>query len=521
MPISNDSKRVTNSLQTEPLGTRRWIGLAFVSLVGLGLRLICLTCKPFWFDEAFSVEIARVTWPNFLHLLWWREANMSLYYFLLRLWLYLGQSPFFIRSLSAAIAAATIPVVYWLASLLFDRRTALISTALFSVSAYHIRYAQEARSYALFALLGTLSSAFLVAFLQNPTDAKHRAYLLTSILAVYAHFYALLLIVAQWLALLCVGDATNFDKAEPADELWMVNAKDMRKNWRIIAAGVAPVLIFVAKTGAGPIKWIKRPGISDLAQFSGDCTNAWPILYLAGCALAVFAVGRSLFRHAQTWTEWRVQFLSIWLIFPVLLTVLLSFARPVFLPRYMIFCIPALMILTAAGIGTIRPIWLSGIVAGALLLLSARSVPFVYSHDFDNERDASIAASGFILDHARPNDAVVFHIAETRIPYEYVRSLRSGRNTASPQFDGHFGPEILFPDDGTGLNYRDFTGKPSPELLRKELPRYSSVWVMLMNNGTPEKPDATTMMLSEVLPRMYSHMQKWQFAKVEVRLYNK
>jgi len=42
-----------------------------------------------------------------------------------------------------------------------------------------------------------------------------------------------------------------------------------------------------------------------------------------------------------------------------------------------------------------------------------------------------------------------------------------------------------------------------------------------MNNGTPEKPDATTMMLSEVLPRMYSHMQKWQFAKVEVRLYNK
>lgn len=523
MPTSSDSRpAATFSAQTEPLGIWHRIAVAVIAVVGLFLRISCLSCKPFWFDEAFSVEVARVTWRNFLHLLWWREGNMSLYYLLLRLWLHIGQNPFFVRSLSALIAAATIPVIYWLGSLLYDRRTALIATALFALNAYHIRYAQEARSYALFALLGTLSSGFLIAFLKQPTRANRRAYLLSSILAIYAHFYALLLIVAQWLALRWISHASS-DSEEPGyvEESWLRNAREMRKSLRIIAAGAIPVLVFVAKTGAGPIKWIKRPGTADLLRFAADITNGWPLVYLAGGVLALLAVGRHLLKRPRTWNEWRVQFLSIWTLFPIVLTVMLSFARPVFLPRYMISCIPALVILTAAGIASIRPVWVSGILAGALLLLSAASVPSVYSHDFDNERDGSIAASEFILDHSLPADAVVFHIAETRIPYEYMRSLRSGQNTASPRFDAHFGPEIVFPNHGPGLDYRDFTGKPSPGFLGNKLPQYSNVWVMLMNNGAEEKPDPTTVMLSQVLPQMFPHMQTWHFAKVELRLYSK
>jgi len=523
MPISSTSTVATStSSKTGPLGIWRWIAVTVLSVVALGLRLFCLTCKPFWFDEAFSVEMARVTWPNFLHLLWWREANMSLYYILLRAWLHFGQSPFLVRSLSALIAAATIPAVYWLGSLLYDRRTGLIGAGLLTFNAYHIRYAQEARSYALLALLGTLSSAFLIAFLKRPTRTNRLAYLLTSILAIYAHFYALLLITAQWLSMLCVGDTiTSSEESRAGEESWSLNVREIRKSWRVIAAGAAPVLIFVAKTGAGPIKWIKRPGAGDLLRFLGDITNGWPILYVTGCAIVLFAIGKNLFKRRRSWDSWRVQFLSIWMLFPIVLTVLLSFARPVFLPRYMIFCIPALVTLTAAGIGRIRPLWLSGALAAALLLISAKSAPVVYSHDFDNERDGSIAASGFILDHSHPEDAVVFHIAETRIPYEYVRSLRSGKNTGGPSFEEHFGPEIAFPHHGPGLDYRDFTGKPRAEFLREELQHYSNVWVMLMNNGTQEKPDPTTVMLTQTLPQMFPHMQAWQFAKVEVRLYSK
>ena len=44
---------------------------------------------------------------------------------------------------------------------------------------------------------------------------------------------------------------------------------------------------------------------------------------------------------------------------------------------------------------------------------------------------------------------------------------------------------------------------------------------MLMNNGSAENPDPTTAMLSEVLPRSFPKMQRWQFPRVEVRMYSK
>src|ERR1700752_3207837 len=86
-----------------------WLALSLLFAAAGAVRFLCLACKPFWFDECFSVEVARIDWRNFLHLLWWREANMSFYYVLLRIWLHFGHNPFFIRSMSAVIAAASIP----------------------------------------------------------------------------------------------------------------------------------------------------------------------------------------------------------------------------------------------------------------------------------------------------------------------------------------------------------------------------------------------------------------------------
>src|SRR5258705_12550189 len=134
--------------QPQSAGLAHWLTLLLLLGAGTAARFQCLACKPFWFDECFSVEVARIDWRNFLHLMWWREANMSLYYVLLRVWLHSGQSPFFVRSLSVMISAATLPAIYWVAKQLYDRPVALIATALLAFNAYGVRYAQEARSYA-------------------------------------------------------------------------------------------------------------------------------------------------------------------------------------------------------------------------------------------------------------------------------------------------------------------------------------------------------------------------------------
>lgn len=514
MPPSEPAVNQRATASTTKSAWPHWTALLLLLGASVAVRWRCLTCKPFWFDECYSVELARIGWGNFLRLLWWREANMSLYYSLLRIWLHFGSSEFFIRSLSVVMTVATLPALYWLARQLYDRRVGLIGAALFAFNAYSVRYSQEARSYALFLLLATLSSGFLIACLRQPIRRNWLGYVLTSILAVYAHFYALLLLVGHWLAAKLLS--LDPSQREPAARI--------RSAWTAIGIAVAPLLIFVAKTGAGPIRWIQRPGLHDLIEFYEHLAggSSWPLFVICGlaCAAAIAPFARRLFARSPDWETWRCQFLLIWLFFPVGLTVLLSFARPVFLGRYMIFCLPALLILTAAGLARLRPAWLLATTITIILLLSSQGILFIYGHDFDSERDASAAASNFILDHAQPRDGIIFHIAATRVPYEFFRSLRSGQHTASPEFTIQLGPEILYPRHAAGLDYRDFTGKPTAEFLRGVIPGHPRAWVMLMNNGPAGNPDATTVMLTEILRESFPKVQRWQFPRVEVRLYS-
>jgi 4-amino-4-deoxy-L-arabinose transferase-like glycosyltransferase len=510
-----NSATVPPATSTSPAWAH-WITLALLLVSCLAVRLVCLACKPFWFDEAFSVEVARLTWVNFLHLLWWREANMSLYYVLLRVWLHFGQSPYFIRSLSVLMATLTLPAIYWLGRLLFDRRVALIAAALFTFNAYDVRYSQEARSYSLFVLLATFSSGLLVWWLAEPSRRRLGEYIAASVLAAYSHFYALLLLAAHWLTL---------KLARPPQIAEDLPSSRLRRAWLTTGLLVLPLLTFVAKTGAGPIRWIHRPGARDLVEFFEHLCGSdhWPLalLYVAACAVALSSVGPRLWKRHPSRDVWRLQFLLIWFFFPIVLTVLLSFARPIFLGRYMIFCLPPLLILAAAGLERLHRRWMLGAALVVMLLFSLEGVFFIYDHDFDSERDASESASNFILHQAKPGDAILFHIAETRIPYEFARSLRAGGDTASANFTNKLGPEIVFPHHGQALDYRDFTGKPAPDLVRQAASGHAQLWLMLMNNGTDEKPDATTVMLTRVLPEFFPNVQRWRFAKVEVRLYSR
>jgi mannosyltransferase len=483
--------------------------------VGLALRFAHLTSKPFWFDECFSVELARLRWGSFLRVLWWREANMSLYYALLRAGLHFGQSEFFIRSFSILFAVATIPAIYWLARQLYDRKIALLAAALFTVNAYNVRYSQEARSYTLFVLLATLSCGLFVSWLRKPSRGKHIGYILTSVLAVYAHFYALLLIAVQWMVLRLFL-APNPENAREA-------VAPRHIPWKVIGIGIFPLLVFIATTGAGPIRWMHRPGLHDLLTFWRDISGGsnWllPAIFALACIAGAAMAGKRLIRRDQTWETWRIQFLLVWLLFPIVLTVGLSFLRPVFLPRFLIFCQPALLILAAAGIAQLRRIWL---IAPALVLIFCLALAgtfFVYGHDYDDQRDGSGEAVNFILDHSQPGDGIVFYIAEARAPYEFFRSLRVGENTAGLEFTGKLGPDILFPHNGSGLDYSDFKAKPIPEILRSQFSDHSRVWVMFMYNQAGGA-GRTTAMLTQLLSQFFAHTECREFPKVEVCLYS-
>jgi uncharacterized membrane protein len=520
MPLSDVHVDEQESIRVPPKEPSAWVeGLALLGLMGIGaaLRFSHLTAKPFWFDECFSVELARLQLGSFVRMIWWREATATLYNVVLRAWLHFGQSLFFIRGLSVAFAVATIPAIYWLARQLYDRRVGLLTAALFTCNAFNVRYAQEARTYALFELLATISCGLFIFWLRNPKGSCRRAYILVSILAVYAHMYALLVVAAQWMVLRLAGAPTVKAGEDPG-----VQQSRMRA-FRTIVIGVLPLLVFAAKAGAGPIRWIQRPGWHDLLDFWRAFTGAssWllPAIALLACVAAVGSA-KGMFRGNQAWETWRVQFLLLWLVFPIALTVVLSFLRPIFLPRYMIFCQPALIILMAAGIARLGKLWLIIPALALTVLLAVQGIFFVYGHDFDDQRDGSSAAVNYILDHSEPGDAILFHIAEARAPYEFVRSVRAGRNTASPKFTDRMGPDILFPHFGPGLDYSDLKAKPVPEFLRGAFPNYSRVWVMFMYNRGGGA-GRTTAMLTRLLAESFRDRQCREFPKVEVCLYTK
>jgi mannosyltransferase len=509
-----------DAVELDRSGERLWTPLSVVIVaislvVGAILRFLFLVRKTFWFDECFSVEVARLHWHDFAMLLWRREANMSLFYLLLRGWLHFGSSPYFIRSLSVVFSLSALPALFWLAGKLFNRRVAMLSVALLSVNAYHIRYAQEVRSYSLFVLLAILSSGFFVELLRKPSDRNCCGYIISSTLAVYSHLFAVLLVTAQWLSLRYWLSGRKI-----AGTGTVASGRFLRKAWIWIGVACAPLLIFAAKTGAGPIRWIQRPRFHDLLrvaeQMAGNDGAPLLLLYLAACAFAVF--GRETFREpageSDKWQHWRIRFLLLWWLFPPALILVLSLGRPLFLGRYFIFCMPALIVLAAAGLTKLHSRWLSLVALAAVLVLSVRGTASYYRRDFDLERDGSEAATNHILDDAHAGDVILFHIAEARVPYEFFKAIREKDSNRLSN-----APEVAYPRHGEGLDYRDFTGKPSRELVKSIGDHYTRVWLVLMSNGSPGHPDATTMMLNQVLAA-FPHEQRIEFPQVEVRLYS-
>lgn len=478
-----------------------WLVTAVLVAAGAVLRFHALGQKSVWIDEGVSIAMARLDWYNLLRVLWRHEANMVLYTLLLRLWLTLGDGEAWIRTLSVLAALATIPAVYLLGRTLFDRRVGLMASFLLVINAFHVRYSQEARSYSWFALLSVLSFIYFLKFLENPSEGNRRRHLVTSVLAVYTHFFAGFLVLAQWLSLRLFAQG----EVEPL----------IKRSWRQLAIAIAPLVIFVATTGLGVLRWIPRPGWTSLRitalYLTGGGGERLLWLYAAFCTLAVMPVLPAWLRFKRLAPEqWRYVLVAIWLLFPIMAVFLISQWKPCFLARYFIFTVPALALLAAAGIARLSSRWLIG---AALVVFAAWSLPAVYSlyqKDLDTGREDFRSAARYILAHAEPRDVILFHQPIGRMPFEYYRSL-----TPAAAY-----PIVLYPAHGDGLTFKDFyAGRPPETLLESVASQYGRVWVVFTHNQLNRGPDATTSLISALFPKRYPISTRQEFQEIEVRLY--
>ena len=162
--------------------------VALVLAAGLVLRF-CAT-SPLWLDEAQSVAIARLPLPEMFAALR-GDGAPPLYYLLLHGWMGLvGTGDWAVRSLSGLFAAAALPLWYVAAR---PSNAGLVTLILAAGNPWLVRYATEARPYALVILLVLLGVLALDGVRRRPGPARALGLAVVTGLLLLTHYWALFL----------------------------------------------------------------------------------------------------------------------------------------------------------------------------------------------------------------------------------------------------------------------------------------------------------------------------------------
>ena len=439
------------------LSLRLWLGV--VVAIATALRFFRLGTKSFWLDEATSVVLARVDRHIFGAALIHRQANMALYYVLLRGWILLGSSEFVIRCLSVLAGVAAIPAIYLLGARLFGPRAGRLAALLLSVHAFHIRYSQEARAYSWFGLLAIMSSLFLLRSLEQPSRKNWGGYVLVSTLMVYTQVFGGWMLLVQWISVYLLRHKVRWKE-------FLVSAAMIC----LLISPLAGCLLFASDRSQ--LHWLTKPALHDLYEFSLDITgDGGPLLLLVYVALVLGGVGAAVSQLKSHSSEgvWKYWFLLIWLLLPVALVLAISLRWPAFEPRFLIFCLPPLVLLAADALTRVRSKILFAAAVTIVLGLSLNGTYSYYRGRADAEHtDNWKDATRYILSQARAGDAVLFSYSEERLAFDEYQTQFHTTGSRIHEFPEQTDFELL--------TLRP--SRPSAELLSNIVAGYERVWVI-------------------------------------------
>jgi mannosyltransferase len=273
------------------------VALGALVVLAAVLRFTTLSSQSYWIDEtvtaarlkgSFYDTVAAFHRPD--------ESEGPLYFVVGWLWArVLGTDEFGLRSLSALLGIATVPVAFETGRMLVNRRVGLAVAALVAVSPVMIWYSQEARAYALFILLSALSFLCFVRLLESPRAVNYAGWSIASSLALVTHYFAVFPIVgeAAWLLLRRRSRQTKLAVGGIC----------------LTAVAISPFALYQAQHGGGD--WA---GVVSLGRRLGDVGRVFVtgvprpphgfgpvLLILFACAVAIVMVnGRSRARRAAS-----------------------------------------------------------------------------------------------------------------------------------------------------------------------------------------------------------------------------
>jgi mannosyltransferase len=374
-------------------------------VIGAATASFRLGHRGLWLDEAYTlgaVHQLRDTLPG-------TSYTMAAYYLLLRPWLAVSQSVWWMRSLSVVAAVAAVAVTVVVARRLTGAREAGLAGVLVALSPLWFVQAREARSYAFVMLLVALS---WLAVDHGLADGRGRArwwWAHTAVAVVLPLFHGLtiLQLIPQLGAVLVAR----------ADRPTVLRAL------RSVGLSLA-LTAWLARTASADVgNWVDPLSLDQVWFVTGRLTSQWDLVAAAlvgvvvvGAAVAVVHCGRAATPLARA----RALVPVLWGFGPLVLVALLSVARPSLVPRYVVGSVSGLALLMAAALARAvgaRPRWPAARMVAAAAVVVALAAGQVALHD--RPLDGWTVAARRVAAGLRPGDTILLSREyTTRPPFE-------------------------------------------------------------------------------------------------------
>ena len=392
--------------------------------------------------------------------------------------------------------------------------TGLLSGMVFATAPYMTYYAQMARSYAIVTMFATIATYLLIRAYPDGRWRWWAAYAAAVALTGLFNLFGLLILAAHGVTLLL----TDARGAGPGRRIGRVPLR-----WLAAAAAALIVLgplLDAAHREQRQINWVTRPDLRTIEKLVSDFAGSralvlpFALLVLAGIAAACLV---------DNWRPLNPAAVALpWLAVPPFLLIAGSYIKPVYVERYVEFCLPALAVLVGAGlVGLIRlaasqrlgrtgltwlpPAVAALVIAGlAVMLIGPQGAIRQTAARPDNLR----LASAIVAANEQPGDVVFYipinmHVLGTGYPAPFLR-LRDIALAKSPIASATLtGTEIT-----------------SPALLKSRFTDVRRVWVVTGGSNykfpTPSTPvDKEKMALLAGLHILH----RWQAGEVMLTLY--
>jgi 4-amino-4-deoxy-L-arabinose transferase-like glycosyltransferase len=416
-----------------------------VLLAAFGLRLYRLNGPSLWYDELLELDIVQGSfsriWPELP-----RHSAMPLDYYLLHGWVKLGRQEAWVRFPALFWGVLAVPLTYAAAARLFNRRVGALSLLLIAVAPLAVRYSQEARPYSL--LLCCTAGAYWAVWRAYLTGkARHWGWAgLGLALAVFTHYFALFLFAPVGLLVLSRLVSHRFSRQSRRQlayfglivlvSLGLLTGAG--RFWQLYSVGVGfaktagqPSLLTLSpdqkpNRGAGPpleLAFVRENMLKPLSTYNVNGLTPFNLFFIAAVISLVWPRPA---RQARA----PVLFLLAWLVIPPIFIYLFLLQRGTFFAgRYILFTLPAYLILVAygstrlaaalAGASRSRLFWATaGVLLGFTLILRGQTKELRLYYQPGSREDWR-AVGQLLQQNAAPNDAVIAVRAEPAINWYY------------------------------------------------------------------------------------------------------